>query len=196
MTDFNLPNEIWCKIFSYLPLPPKKNATATCKLWLRLIREDQKLSGYILISWYNMEKALEKLQWNWNNWPALKTLELKSNPVMFVEDSREAVQNVIDELSLKDCPPSLESVLFNFKLTPIQKHDQTILQYLPHTNQIFGLGHELDSIQKWNEYEWSMKVLKELKTLGVRFAIASNFEYLLLPEDYNRYAKEFYLSRE
>ena len=53
MADFNLPNEIWCKIFSYLPLAPKKNATATCRLWFRLIREDPKLSGYTLISWNN-----------------------------------------------------------------------------------------------------------------------------------------------
>ena len=50
MADFDLPNEIWCKNFSYLPFEPKKNATATCKLWFRLIREDPKISGYILIS--------------------------------------------------------------------------------------------------------------------------------------------------
>ena len=68
MVDFNLPNEIWCMIFSYLPLEHKKNATATCKLWFRLIREDPKLSGYILISWNNMETALDTLQWNWSNW--------------------------------------------------------------------------------------------------------------------------------
>ena len=29
MADFYLPNEIWREIFSYLPLAPKKNATAT-----------------------------------------------------------------------------------------------------------------------------------------------------------------------
>ena len=190
MADYYLPNEIWCKIFSYLPLAPKKNATATCKLWWRLIREDKKLSGYILISWYDVF-APEKLQWNWNNWPALKTLEL-NNLIIHVEDSREALQNVIEELSLKDCPPSLEEILFDFELTPLQKYDQKILQYLPHTDQIFGLGQELDSIQKWNEYERRMKVLKKLK--GVRFAIGSNFEYLLLPEHYNKYAKEFYSS--
>ena len=193
MSDFNLPNEIWCKIFSYLSFAPKKNATATCKLWWRLIREDQKLSGYILISWYEMRKALYKSQWNWNNWPALKTLELKKL-IIHVEDSKEAIKNDIEELSLKDCPPSLEEVLFDFELTPLQKDDQKILQYLPQTDQIFGLGQELDSIQKWNEYERRMKVLKELRMLGVKFAIGSNFEYLLLPERYNKYAKEFYLS--
>ena len=157
MANFNLPNEIWCKIFSYLPLEPKKNATATCKLWLRLIREDQKLSGYILISWYNMEEALEKLQWNWNNWPALKTLELKSYPLLFVEDSREAVQNAIEKLSLKNCPASLEEVLFDVDLTPKQTFGRLLLKYQRNTDQIFGLGQKLDSLQKWEDYESNIK---------------------------------------
>ena len=193
MTEFNLPNEIWCKIFLYLPLTPKKNATATCKLWWRLICEDRKLSASISISWYDIF-ALEKLKWNWDNWPALKTLELTKFSYLNIEDSQEAIQNVIEKLSLKDCPPSLEEVLFDFELTPLQKYDQKILHYLTYTDQIFGLGKELDSIQKWNEYERSMKVLKKLKMYGVRFAIGSNFEYLLLPEYYNKYAKEFYSS--
>ena len=116
MADFNLPNEIWCMIFSYLPLEHKKNATATCKLWFRLIREDPKLSVYILISWYNMEKAIEKSEWNWKNWPALKTLQMKSLPLTVV-DAREAIQSAIQKLSLKDFPPSLEAVLFDVDLT-------------------------------------------------------------------------------
>ena len=165
MANFNLPNEIWCKIFSYLPLAPKKNATATCKLWLRLIREDQKLSGYILISWYNMEEALEKLQWNWNNWPALKTLELKSHPSLFVEDSREAVQNAIEKLSLTNCPESLEEVLFDVDLTPKQTFGQLLLKYQCNTDQIFGLGQKLDSLQKWEDYESNIKALKRVKSM-------------------------------
>ena len=203
MADFNLPNEIWCKIFSYLPSTSKKNATATCKLWSTLIREDPKLSGCISISWYSMEKALEKCQWNWNNWPALKTLELKSHPLIFVEDSgysREGILSTIEKLSLKHCPQSLEEVLFDvdlssdvdtshrlssrggelkrwcdcthkclatkrLDLTPIQTYGQSILKYQPYTDQIFGLGQKLDSIQKWNEYEANMKVLKRLKSM-------------------------------
>ena len=100
MVDFNLPDEIWYMIFSYLPFKSKKNASATCKLWFRLIRGNQKFSGYILISWHNMEKAIDKLQWNWNNWPALKTLELKSHPLSIVGDSRETIQKAIEKLSL------------------------------------------------------------------------------------------------
>ena len=91
MSDFNLPNEIWCKKISYLPLASKKNATATCRLWFRLIRVDSKLTGYIVISWSNMKEALETLQWNWSNWPALKTLEL--NKLELVTDPRVRIQN-------------------------------------------------------------------------------------------------------
>jgi hypothetical protein len=164
MADFNLPNEIWCQIFSYLPLEPKKNVTATCKLWYRLIREDPKFSGHILISWHNMKTALDTLQWNWSNWPALKTLEL--NKLERIEDLRASIQNVIEKLSLKDhCPASLEEVLFDNDLTPIQTNGQSTLKYRPHTNQIFGLGQELFSIQRWNEYESNIKALTRLESL-------------------------------
>ena len=139
MADFNLPNEIWCKIFSYLPLEPKKNATATCKLWSSLIRQDPKLSGHILISLHNMETALETKQWNWSKWPALKMLELTK--LELVEESRESIQNVIEKLSLKDnCPASLEEVLFDVDLAHIQTNGQ--LKYKTYTDQIFGLGQE------------------------------------------------------
>ena len=116
MVDFNMPNEIWCMIFSYLPFKSMKNATATCKLWFRLIRGNEKFSGYILISWHTMEKAIDKLQWDWNNWPALKTLKLKSHPLAIVGDSRETIQRAIEKLSLKDCPTSFEEVLFDVDL--------------------------------------------------------------------------------
>ena len=144
MVDFNLPNEIWCMIFSYLPLEPKKNVTATCKLWFRLIREDKNLSEYILISWYNMEKAIDKLQWNWNNWPTLKTLELKSHPLTVVGDSRETIQYAIEKISLKDCPTTLEEVLFDVDLTLLKTHGWSLLKYQRYTDQVFGLGQKLD----------------------------------------------------
>ena len=168
MSDFSLPNEIWCKIFSYLPLAPKKNATVTCKLWFRLIREDPKLSGYILISWNIMETALETLQWNWSNWPALKTLEITTSYYMLelVEDSRESIRNVIEKLSLKDHGPlNFEAVLFDVNLKPIPTNGMSLLRYQLKTDEIFGLGERLDSIEKWNEYESSMKALKRLKSM-------------------------------
>ena len=165
MANYNLPNEVWCKIFSYLPLAPKKNATATCKLWFMLIRGDLKLSGYIVISWLNMEEAIETLQWNWSNWPALKTLEL--NKLEHVTDSKDSIQNVIDRLSLDNYhPPRLEEVLFDVNLTPeLQTDGRSLLNYQPQTNQIYALGQKVDSIQKWNEYESIMKALKRLKSM-------------------------------
>jgi hypothetical protein len=162
MADINLPNEIWCMIFSYLPLEHKKNATATCKLWSRLIREDPNLSGHILISGYILGTALKTLQWNWSNWPALKTLELNK---FQLADSRGAIQNIIKTLSLRECPPNIEKVLFNVDLTPIQTNGMSLLKYQPNTDKIFGLGQELDSIQKWNVYESNMKALKRLKSM-------------------------------
>ena len=167
----NLPNEIWCMIFSYLPSAPKKNATATCKLWSRLIRGNPKLSGHVLISWYNMKTALATSQWNWSNWPGLKILELnKLELVELVEDSRLSVQmNLVRKLfiSLKDyCPPSLEAVLFAMDLTPIQLNRESLLWYQPSTYKIFGLGQELDSWTKWKEYESNMRALKMLKSFG------------------------------
>ena len=177
MDDFNLPNEIWCMIFSYLPLEPKKNATATCKLWFRLIREDQKLSGHILISWHNMEKALDKFQWNWNNWPALKTLEL--NKLERVKDSRESIQDVIEKLSLKGSTTRLEKVLFDMDVAPMQTDGSSLLKYQPYTDQIFGFGQELDSIQKWEEYERRMQVLKGFRQLLFPVKISEGlFQYV------------------
>ena len=173
MVDFNLPNEIWCMIFSYLPFKSKKNATATCKLWFRLIRGNEKFSGYILISWHNMEKAIDKLQWNWkwNNWPALKTLELKSHPLAIVGDSRATIQKAIEKLSLKDCPTSFEEVLFDVDLTLLKTHgwSRSLLKYQRSTDQVLGLGQKLDSMEKWKEYELNMKALKTLNSLGRGF---------------------------
>ena len=176
MGDFNLPHEIWCMIFSYLPFKSKKNATATCKLWFRLIRGNQKFSGYILISWHNMEKAIDKLQWNWNNWPALKTLELKSHPLTIVGDSRETIQKAIDKLSLKDCPTSFEEVLFDVDLTLLKTHgwSRSLLKYQRSTDQVLGLGQKLDSMEKWKEYELNMKALKILNSMGGRFVANGN----------------------
>ena len=178
MADFNLPNEIWCMIFSNLPLELKKNASATCKLWFRLIREDQKLSEYILISWHNMEKAIDKLQWNWNNWPVLKTLELKSLPLKIV-DSREAIQSAIQKLPLKDLPPSLEVVLFDVDLTASFKYftkftDMVIcVKYHPYTDQIIGFKQVLDSIKACKGDESTMNALVKLSQATVSQATAS-----------------------
>ena len=63
------------------------------------------------------------------------------------------------------CPASLEEVLLDVYLTPLQKNGQLPLKYHPQTDQIFGLGQELFSIQTWNEYESNMKALTWLESL-------------------------------
>ena len=83
-------------------------------------------------------------------------------------DSREAIQKIIKDLSLRECPPNIEKVLFNVDLTPIQTNGMSLLKYQPNTDQIFGLGQELDSIEKWNEYASNMKALKRLKSMAYR----------------------------
>ena len=81
-------------------------------------------------------------------------------------DSREAIQKIIKTLSLRECPPNIEKVLFNVDLTSIQTNGMSLLKYQPNTDKIFGLGQELDSIQKWNVYESNMKALKKLQSMG------------------------------
>ena len=70
----DLPTEIWSKIFSYVSQKSKKAATVTCRHWWRIIRGDPKLSGHISVAW----RRIKNKNWNWNNWPALKTLEITS----------------------------------------------------------------------------------------------------------------------
>ena len=53
-------------------------------------------------------------------------------------------------------------------LTPLQTNGQSLLLYTPYTDQIFGLGQELDSIQKWNNYEKNMRGLKMWKSMACK----------------------------
>ena len=86
---------------------------------------------------------------------------------------------MIEKLSLNVCQ-SLELVLFDlgFDLNPwgywIHKSDRTLLHYLTYTDEIFGLGQELDSIEKWDTYESKMNVLRSpvlrnIKSMGIKF---------------------------
>ena len=72
-------------------------------------------------------------------------------------------------------------------LTPIQTNGQSLLMYKPYTDQIFGLGQELDSIQKWKQYELNMRGLKILKSIArenhpqISWPILAEFAATLLP---------------
>ncbi len=41
-----------------------------------------------------------------------------------------------------------------------------MLKFQPYTDETFGLGEKLDSIQKWNDFEANMKALQWLKSMG------------------------------
>ena len=53
--DCNLPNEIWCEIFSCLDKKSLKNVTATCKLWFGIIRGNEKFSGHVKMKFIDLK---------------------------------------------------------------------------------------------------------------------------------------------
>ena len=76
--DLILPNETWSQIFSYLNLNSKKNSALTCKRWFEIIRRDRGLSSHLSLNLTAKElsERIKTLDWNWRNWPSLKTLKL------------------------------------------------------------------------------------------------------------------------
>ena len=108
----NLPEEIWCFIFSYLPTESRRKATAICKLWFKLIRSDPKLSGHISVSL----SGIQNENWNWENWPSLKTIEIY-NKTLFCEwqtASSKRAMETMKEFNFKNCP-NLEKVILCVK---------------------------------------------------------------------------------
>ena len=76
----NLPSEIWCNVFSRLDEKSVRSATLTCKNWFGLIPSDPNISGHICLKDHSLKEFLtkiEKSEWIWERWPALKTLELE-----------------------------------------------------------------------------------------------------------------------
>ena len=77
--ECNLPNEIWCDIFSYLDKKSLKNVTATCKLWFRIIRGNEKFSGRIKMKFTDLKDMATKIidsKWLKERWPSIKVLEV------------------------------------------------------------------------------------------------------------------------
>ena len=77
--DFNLPNEIWCEIFSYLEEKSLKNVTATCKLWFEMIRGNEKFSGYVKMNFTDLKdlsKTVTASEWLRERWPSMRILEV------------------------------------------------------------------------------------------------------------------------
>ena len=101
----NLPNEVWCIVFSSLPKESRKNATRTCKLWLEIIRGDSKFSGSISIPWIEFELELKNSSFDWDNWPSLKTLTITDSEFLSPKMALDAMKAI----DFKKCP-SLEKV--------------------------------------------------------------------------------------
>ena len=112
------PVEIWCKIFSYLPEKSTKNASLTCRRWLKIIREDPKLSGHKLVSWDKTLEIIQDTNWNWFNWPSLKTIEISYDTMPDKHVYRCWITNSAQEKASEDqwnkVLDSLESIRISF----------------------------------------------------------------------------------
>ena len=105
----NLPEEMWCLIFSYLPTESKKKATATCQLWFKIIRSDPKLSGHISVSLAGIQNE----NWNWENWPSLRILEIDSKGLFWYRSKtsfRKRMENM-SKINFRNCT-NLEKVVW------------------------------------------------------------------------------------
>jgi hypothetical protein len=109
----NLPREVWCIIFSYLPKESRKIATSTCKLWFEIIRGNSRFSGNITISWIFLNSNFD-----WKNWPSLKNLVIADSSFPSPKMALEAMRNI----NFKKCQ-SLEKVTFgvNFDVAELSK---------------------------------------------------------------------------
>ena len=77
--ECNLPNEIWCGIFSYLDKKSLKNVTITCKLWFGIIRGNEKFNVHVKMKFTNLEDMLTKItdsEWLRERWPSMRVLEI------------------------------------------------------------------------------------------------------------------------
>ena len=114
----NLPQGVWCIIFSYLPKESRKNATSTCKLWFQIIRDDSRFSGSISIPWSKFRTLLRTSNFDWDNWPSLKTLDITDSSFPSPKMALQAMK----ALNLKRCK-NLEKVTFgvNFDVAELSK---------------------------------------------------------------------------
>ena len=114
----DLPQEVWCIIFAYLPTKSRKNATSTCKFWFEIIRGDSRFSGNISISWIELQNS----SFDWDNWPSLKYLAISD--VSF--PSPNLALEAMKDIDFKKCQ-SLEKVTFgvNFDVAELSKEITT-----------------------------------------------------------------------
>ena len=77
-----IPKEVLCIIFSHLDRQSVKNVTATCKLWLEIIRGDSRRSSHVClssrhVSLQSFEEIIADLDFPLVRWPVLKTIKFR-----------------------------------------------------------------------------------------------------------------------
>ena len=111
-----LPKEILCIIFSNLDKKSVKSATATCKLWFELIRNDLYLSSYIclkVIKPQQLDQRIQDLETSVAKWPVLKSIKFcgpYSYPFVQFSVVEKIVKHLIRLFGSKKCP-NLEKII-------------------------------------------------------------------------------------
>ena len=185
-----LPKEVLCIIFSCLDEKSIRSASETCKLWFELIRSDLKLSSRICLvndGLKEFQTKLEKSEWIWERWPALKNLELQSFP--YYSDELEAMR-LVKSINFKRCV-TLEKVEFNVNFNLIEfwqnYHTFVTMKRLIFNPQVemnsFGLEHA--SRMDLRLYEMNKdKICKGLQLIGEKAKCLQNLS-IFIGESYS-----------
>ena len=183
----NLPREVLCIIFSYLDKKSVQNATATCKLWFELIRNDSNLSSHVclkVIKIQDFDKRIQDLEVSMARWPALKTIKFCGHyPYFSVVE--KLVKHTPKLVNSEDCPP-LEKIIVSVsycleRFFPHLPDFGTIEEFTFNPNNdlrslqvehISSLGLELKEIEDIEEVSSGLKLIGatacNLKKISIR----------------------------
>ena len=170
----NLPNEIWCNVFLNLDEKSVRSATLTCKSWFELIRNDPNFSRHICLKDESLEdflEKIEKLEWIWDRWPALKTLELDISKDMIPNYEHQPTPKYTMELrkqiNFKECL-GLEKVIFPVHFDLSDFMDFTEYGSLPYPRYM-GKVYKLCFDPKVEEHSFGIKDIHylSLKSYGI-----------------------------
>jgi hypothetical protein len=180
-----LPREILCIIFSNLDKKSVKSATATCKLWFELIRNDSNLSSYIclkVIKPQQFDQRIQDLETAVAKWPVLKSIRFCGPyPYPFVHFSvvEKIVKHLIKLVDSKKCPnlekiivsvsyclesfsPQLPAIGTTKEFTFNPKDDIKSLQ----GEHITKLDLKFECVYWWGEIDTESKISSVLKLIG------------------------------
>ena len=163
----NLPQEVWCIIYSYLPKESRKNATNTCKLWFEIIRGDSRFSGNITIPWIELQNS----SFDWDNWPSLKTLVIAESSFSSPKMALEAMRS----MDFKKCQ-SLEKVTFGVNFDVAELSEEIISTTTnTSTTQISTVTIGEHTITETEEISTTRKSIRKfMKDMGTVLALVFN----------------------